>query len=141
MPFAIDTSTDYGKRVQKHLSEDQIVWLTTTRADGTPLPAPVWFLWENGTALIFTEPGAHKVRNIERQPRVALNFDGDGRGGDIVVLIGSMAIETAPVSADRLANYVAKYRDGIKMIGLDPDTMFQKYSTALRFTPERVIGH
>ena len=43
MPFGIDTSTPFGQRAQRRLREDRLAWLTTTSADGTPRPVPVWF--------------------------------------------------------------------------------------------------
>src|SRR4029453_7250355 len=54
--MAIHLSTDFGARVAKRLEEEGIVWLTTTSADGTPQPNPVWFLWNGDNVLIFSEP-------------------------------------------------------------------------------------
>jgi hypothetical protein len=44
-------------QVTERLAKEQIIWLTTT-ADGTPLPNPVWFLWDGKQFLVFTEPGS-----------------------------------------------------------------------------------
>ncbi len=41
----IDYTSDFGKIVKTHLENDQVVWLTTVRKDGTPQPAAVWFVW------------------------------------------------------------------------------------------------
>ena len=46
--------------------------LVTMYASGTPHVAPVWFLWDNGQALVMADRGAVKVRNIRRDPAVAL---------------------------------------------------------------------
>ena len=46
MPFTIDTATPFGERAQRRLRDDKLAWLTTTSADGTPQPVPVWFLWD-----------------------------------------------------------------------------------------------
>ena len=32
----LDESTEFGARVARRLSEEQLMWLTTVRADGTP---------------------------------------------------------------------------------------------------------
>ena len=32
----IDTTTDFGKRVERRLREETMIWLTTVRRDGTP---------------------------------------------------------------------------------------------------------
>jgi len=42
------------------------------RTVGTPHVAPVWFLWDNGQALVMADRAAVKVRNIRRNPTVAL---------------------------------------------------------------------
>ena len=81
----IDEGTELGARTARHLREEVVVWLTTVTAAGAPLPRPVWFLWDGADVVsVYSLPGA-RVRNIERNPRVTLNFGGDGRGGDIVV--------------------------------------------------------
>jgi PPOX class probable F420-dependent enzyme len=61
--------------------------MTTVSPSGTPVPRPVWFVWEEDSVLMYSEP-KQRIRNIETNPRVTLNFDGDGGGGDIVVLTG-----------------------------------------------------
>jgi PPOX class probable F420-dependent enzyme len=137
----IDTGSEFGTRVTRHLREDLIVWLVTVGADGTPQPSPVWFLWEGATCLIYSRPGTPKLRNVSERPRVALHFDGDGRGGDIVVLTGSARLDPAAGPADRLPAYVEKYREAMARIGMTPETFARAYSVALRVTPRRVRGH
>ena len=51
------------------LHTEKMAWLTTVRADGMPLPTPVWFLWNDGQFLLFSEPEAVKVRNIRRKAK------------------------------------------------------------------------
>ena len=73
----IDTTSEFGTRVAQRLQQEGIIWLTTVRGDGTPQPSPVWFLWDGETFLIYSQPGAPKVRNIARSPKVALHLNGD----------------------------------------------------------------
>jgi hypothetical protein len=57
---------------------------------------------------VYGQPRA-RVRNIDRNPKVALNFRGDARGGDIVVLSGTAEVdEPAPSAAENCA-WVSKY--------------------------------
>src|SRR5215213_10216027 len=90
----IDTSTDFGARTTRHLEDDRIVWLATVGPDGTPQPSPVWFLWDGDTALIYSQPSAPKLRNIEQRPRVSLHFNCTASGGDVVILTGDASLDT-----------------------------------------------
>src|SRR6478672_6472584 len=131
----IDTTTDFGKRVERRLREETIIWLTTVRRYGTPQPAPVWFLWDGESVLMYSRPNQQKQRNIERSPKVSLHFDGDGHGGDIIVITGeARVVPDAPLATD-VPEYVAKYAAPIKRIGMDAASFAQAYSVAIRITP------
>ena len=137
----IDQSTEFGARVADHLREEIVVWLTTVTPAGSPLPMPVWFLWDGAESVVmYSMPGA-RVRNVEANPRVTLNFAGDGTGGDIVVLSGSAAIDRDEPSADKAGEYRDKYDERIAGIGMTPETFAQRYSVPVRIQLERVRGH
>ena len=129
---------DVGKRADERLRIEQVIWLTTVGRDGTPHPKPVWFLWDGETILIYSQPNTHKLRHIERNPRVALNFDSDGRGGDIVVITGTAEVDERAPRADKLPPYVDKYREAIKRIGHSAESMAEEYSVPIRVRPSGV---
>lgn len=137
----LDTTTDFGARAARRLQTEQIIWLVTAGADGTPQPSPVWFHWDGATMLIFSEPDAPKIRNIARNPRVAVHFDSDGWGGNIVVLTGEARVLDNAPSVEEVPDYLEKYAEGIERIGMTPEQMAATYSTAIRVTPGRVRGH
>jgi len=141
MPFTLDPSTPFGARVERRLREDLILWLTTTRADLTPLPAPIWFLWDGQSVLIYSQPDGLKLRNITQRPRVALNFDGDSQGGNIIVITGDAALDPTAPSVAALPGYSEKYRDGIAGLGMTPESFAAAYSVAIRVTPTNLHGH
>ena len=58
--------------VNEFLSQPRTAQLVTMRTAGTPHVAPVWFLWDNGQALVMADRAAVKVRNVRRNPTVAL---------------------------------------------------------------------
>jgi PPOX class probable F420-dependent enzyme len=137
----IDTGSEFGARVTRRLTDETIGWLTTVSPDGTPQPSPVWFLWDGETVLIYSQPNTPKLRHIAANSRVSLNLDGNGRGGDIVILTGEARVdESAPRSA-ALPAYQAKYATGIRQLGMTAETFAQAYSVPIRFKPARLRGH
>jgi PPOX class probable F420-dependent enzyme len=140
MPFAIDTGTPFGQRAQRRLREDKLAWLTTTSADGTPQPVPVWFLWDGDSSfLIYSKPATAKLRNIAERPRVSLHLDGDGNGDDIVVVLGSAAVTQDP-PAHALPDYVEKYGGFIARNSWTPESFAADYSVPLRVEATKLRG-
>ncbi|MDQ6606666.1 MAG: TIGR03667 family PPOX class F420-dependent oxidoreductase [Actinomycetota bacterium] len=137
----IDESTEFGARAARHLREETVVWLTSVTPAGAPLPNPVWFLWDGDESVaMYSMPGA-RVRNIEANPHVALNFAGDGRGGDIVVLSGRATIDPAAPPVHAADEYRAKYDQHIARIGMTTETFAERYSVRLRIQLTRLRGH
>ncbi len=140
-PMLIDDATEFGARAARHLTDDVVVWLTTVSPRGAPLPMPVWFLWDGDeSVVVYSQPGA-RVRNLESNPHVTLNFAGDGQGGDIVVLSGTATLDREGPGADRDAGYVAKYDEHIARIGHTPESFAERYSVPVRIRLERLRGH
>ena len=142
MSFAIDESTPFGARAAAHLREDKVAWLTTVSASGAPLPSPVWFLWEEPDhVLMFSRDGVPRLRNLDANPRVALNFAGDGRGGDIVVLSGRASIERDAPAAHEVPAYCAKYAWGFERLGKSAEEFSAAYPVPVRIALSRLRGH
>ena len=137
----IDTTTAFGQRAQRRLAEERIIWLTTVDSSGRPQPRPVWFLWDGETFLIYSQPDTHKLEHIAANADVALNFDGDGRGGDIIVFNGRAQVEGDAPPADRVDAYAQKYADGFERIGMTPAEFADSYSVAIRVRPTGLRGH
>lgn len=137
----LDLTTEFGQRVARRLKEERIIWLTTVGPDGTPQPRPVWFLWDGETFLIYSQPDTHKLRHIAGNPKVALNLDSNGRGGDIVVFAGQASIDSDAPPANEMVAYTDKYQQGIAGIGMSPEKFAKNYSVALRVRPISLRGH
>ena len=101
----------------------------------------MWALWDGETFLIYSRPDTPKLRNVESRPRVALHLDGDGRGGDIVIVTGDARIDPQAPPADRITAYIDKYREGLRRIGMTPESFARAYSVAVRVTPRHLRGH
>ena len=140
MPFAIDTSTPFGRHAQQRLHEEKVAWLITTSADGTPQPVPVWFLWDGAASfLIYSRPDTAKLRNIAERARVALHLDGDGEGSDIVVVLGDAAVSDDP-PAHEIPEYVEKYAGFIARNSWTPESFAGDYSVPLRVEGTKLRG-
>jgi len=137
----VDEGTEFGARVARHLREEIVVWMTTVAPAGGPVPMPVWFLWDGDETVRVYSRRSPRLRNIEANPHVSLNFAGDGGGGDIVVLSGTATADPALPPANEDADYVTKYRDHIARIGLTPETFALRYEIPVRIQLTRVRGH
>jgi len=101
----------------------------------------VWFLWEEGGAvLVYTGATTAKIRHLERNLRVALNFNTDPPGYDVVILIGTAEVVRDVPPADAIPAYVEKYAAGMAAIGLTPTSFSDAYDVAVRITPEKIRG-
>jgi PPOX class probable F420-dependent enzyme len=134
----IDLTTKLGAQAAKRLQEDYVIWLTTVSQDGTPQPNPVWFYWDGKSLLMYSQPAAHKVRNITRNPRVSVNFQANNEGGDVIVLTGNASIDKKPPPHD--SRYIEKYREHIPKIGLTPESLAASYSVLIRVSPSKLRG-
>ena len=79
------------------LTQPRIAHLVTMRAANTPHVAPVWFLWDKsggdkGRAWVMADAGAVKVRNVKRNPAVALSIATPERPLSYVVLEGQAKV-------------------------------------------------
>jgi PPOX class probable F420-dependent enzyme len=134
-------TTPFGQRVTKRLAEERIIWLTTVSPNGTPHPRPVWFWWDGETFLIYSQPDTFKLAHIAANPTVALNFDGDGLGGNIIVFTGLTRLDPTAPPAHQMPEYAQKYQPGFQRIGMTAQAFAAAYSVALRVTPTSLRGH
>lgn len=135
-----DTTTEFGRLVERQLAEEHVVWLVTTDRAGTPQPKPVWFIREGAGVLIYSQPGAAKVRHIAERPRVALHFNTDFTGEHMVVLLGAAAVDPGAPPADRHDAFMAKYGASLPGIDMTPAQFAASYATAIRVAVERARG-
>ena len=137
----IDEGTEFGARVARRLREEDVAWVTTVSPSGAPLPRPIWFLWDGvGSVLVYSRRGP-RIRNIQANPRVTFNFDGNHQGGDIVVLTGRASVDRGAPGVDRDEAYLAKYRGHIERIGVSLDDFAARFSVPVRIRFFRLYGH
>ncbi len=135
-PLASATMFDDQPRARRRLDAELIAWMTTVRPDGQPQSSPVWFLVDGDEILVYSA-ATSRLRNIAGNPRVALNLDGNGSGGDIVTMEGTARIVDDEPPAAANGRYVAKYRDAMQRNGWSPDRFSELYPVAVRIRVDR----
>ena len=136
----IDLGTEFGARADRRLREEKVAWLTTVRPDGTPIPVPVWFLWDGATILVYSQPHTGKLRNIAGNPRAALHLRTDEHGNEVVVLTGDARVDPAAQPLDANPTFVEKYAELIAGMKTTAGAMAADYSVAVRLRPDRISG-
>jgi PPOX class probable F420-dependent enzyme len=133
----LDKTTAEGKRVQRRLEKELIIWLATCGSDGRPHAVPVWFSWDGKSFLIYSVPG-QKVRDIEANPKVTLHFNTTPDGGDVVRIDGDATrLQRYPL-AYKVPSYIRKYTRLIKGYDWEPEGFSRQYHIALRVRPTRL---
>lgn len=127
------------ERVESRLRQNLMAWLTTVRHDGQPVSVPVWFLMrDDGTILLYSQPGKQKLRSIAENPKVSLGLDVTDIGRNIVSLEGVARLADDEPPADEQPAYLAKYTERIGALFGTPERFAQMFSTAVIITPTKV---
>jgi PPOX class probable F420-dependent enzyme len=67
-------------KVQAYLATKEVVVLATVNPDGSPLAMAMWFLHDPAALTMISVDGLAKVRNLRRDPRVAVVAESGTRG-------------------------------------------------------------
>ena len=140
MGFTIDASSDFGAKIVQRIEDQKLAWLTTVSSDGTPQPNPVWFIFDNGTFVIFSQPNQAKLANIRRSDRVSFNLESIDEE-TITIFTGHAEIvpyESIPKSL--LDRYIERYAEGLKNLNMTRAEYEAAYTVPIRFTPEKLRG-
>lgn len=129
-------TADLTPEIVDRLTSDSYGWLTTVAQSGQPVPRLVWFFFDGTDIVVYTEPGAAKVRHVRNHPQVSLNLDSDGNGGGIIVVGGPARVDAEGIDLREDAPYWAKYRQLSDQFGLTES--MGNFSTRLRISIEKV---
>lgn len=136
----IDWTSDLGQRIRKELRDELVVWMTTTSSDGTPQPNPVWFVTDGDDIIVYSHHSAARNINVERNPRVALNFNSDFHADRMSVIIGTATIDNSLPATKDHAEFQQRYGDLIPGIGMTIEEHSDTYSVPIRITPTKIRG-
>ena len=125
-------------RLDRFLSTEPVVWLSTVRPDGAPHLVPIWFTWDGSSLLVFSKPGAQKVRNLRANP-VAMLALGEPED-DFDVALAEATVRLLDEPAHELpAAHLAKYGERMASLGLSPEEFLATYSQVVVITPSRSL--
>jgi PPOX class probable F420-dependent enzyme len=114
--------------------------LATTRADGRPHVAPVWFVLDGDDVLFTTGETTVKGRSLQRDPRVALVVDDEDPPFAFVLVEGA-----AELSSDPDALLLWATRIGGRYMGADRAEEFGRRNGVpgellVRVRPTRIVA-
>lgn len=129
---------NFPPEVEERLRSEPIMWMTTVTPAGQPQPSPIWFLWNGTNILMFSKADTARLTNIDANPHVSLNLDGDGRGGAIVVIEGTALIDRDHPPAEALPEYVEKYQTFLDDYGWTASSFSIDYPVPILIQPKRL---
>ncbi|MGH3973013.1 MAG: pyridoxamine 5'-phosphate oxidase family protein [Pseudonocardiaceae bacterium] len=101
---------------------DRILWLTTVTPSGKPAPRPVWFVYDDGVFVVFSQATAAKVRHVRANPHVTVHFHTDPSAEHVLVVVGTAAVADRPRPSE-LPAYLDKYEASYPAVGYDRDSV------------------
>jgi len=132
-----DSGSDTDAHALERLRTDMVAWLTTVTPEGQPQTFPIWFLWDEGEALIYSDRRAKRNPNIAANARVSLHLNDNGRGGDVVIVEGEARIDDGTPGVPDNPAYLAKYAAWIVEFLTSPEEMASVYNVPIRIRPTR----
>ena len=91
--------------MDRFLAAPRAAVVGTIRPDGSPVTSATWYEWADGRMLLTMDAAGLRIRNIRRDPRVALTVFGDDMYTSLSVLGSAVEIreDTEFVDIDRLS--------------------------------------
>ena len=129
-------TTVAAARIQGFLESEPVVWLSTVRPDGGPHLVPIWFWWDGEALLVFSKPGAQKVRNLRAHPSVMLALGDAEDDFDVGLMRGRAELLDRPTADVLPAAHLDKYADKLASLGLGAEEYAATYSQVIRIVPD-----
>ena len=129
------------------LASSQTIIITSINKDGTPHPMPMWYGVEpDGSIVMTTFTKSQKIRNLERDPRVALLVESGTQYAELkgVVLYGDAELIRDTDQVRDILVTVTKRNGGIP-VGAEEAARAGMTATAakrtgLRVRPKRIVS-
>ena len=119
------------------LNEEHVAALVTLNEDGSPHVTPVWYMHRAGSLQIVTNESYVKVRNIRRDPRVAVSIASDSEPYWYVVFEGKAAVEHRNVEG-RTLDMCVRYQGPEAGAEYARELLSEEGTVILEVSPARV---
>ena len=127
------------EELDEFLSQPHLAHLVTLRASGTAHVAPVWFLWDAGRVYVMADADAVKVRNIRRNPAVAVCVATPGRPYSFVTIEGTA--DTGAEGMEAMVHRICVNYDGPERgPEFARELLGDERMTLITITPDRIIS-
>ena len=134
----IDPTDPKGAHALERLERERTAWLTTVTPDGRPQTMPVWFLWEDGSILVYSFRTAVRNRNVAANPHVTFVLNTDDEGEDLVIIEADAALVPDEVQGKDNPAFLTKYQPLLDQYGWTHERFSADYPHPIRITPTRV---
>jgi|SRR5438876_10041709 len=126
--------SDWAK---EFLREEHFAVLSTLNKDGSSQLTTMWYMFENdGTIVLSTPSHLQKVKNLRRDPRIAICVQDGNR---YVSLYGTVTIsEDQTIVRQDIQRLTERYIQDEATRQQSIAALVQESRVALRFTPEKV---
>lgn len=124
-------------RIQEQVRSVSVAWLATVNSDGSPHVVPIWFSVQQGTVVTLAKPGSRKVRNVHRQPAVALAIEERDESGMRSTLLTGHAELLPPEEVVDVGGFATKYHHELAAMGRTVESFTAVYSQPMRITIDR----
>ena len=131
--MAVQLTDDQKKLVTESKS---FIHLATINKDGSPQVSPVWVDFDGACVIVNSEQKRRKVRNIKRDPRVALSVTDPENSYHYIEIRGRVVGITPEGAAAHIDKMAKKY------MGLDkyPYNKPDDVRVIIKIEPEHVAG-
>ena len=106
------------ERIQRYLGTKEVVVLATLGADGAPHGMAMWFLHTPDAILMLTVADLQKVRDLRRDPRVAMVAESVVDGGPCGVAVRGRAeiLDDSPGRRAFVEAFLSKYHPRLERL-------------------------
>ncbi|MEZ3160433.1 pyridoxamine 5'-phosphate oxidase family protein [Microbacterium sp. BWT-B31] len=142
-PLVLDPAVPLHALALERLESEEVGWLGTAGRDGFPHAVPVWFLWIDGTVVVFVQPRSVKARNLAADPRAVFHLQTEWDGENVQVLQGTAEFSPEPTAVwleRHRAAYLEKYQAGLDRLQWTIDRVIDQYTLAVVLRPHKLIS-